>query len=194
VAGERAALSQLLLNHYDSLRRLIAARIAGDLDRWLLADDLLHQTFVRAAQSIRRFEPQHPGSFRGWLKTIAENLIKDARKRRRRERRAGESPGPAPTASSSGSWAALVERLAGDSTAPSGRAQRRESARRLQAAVTSLPADQRDVIERVYLRDESFEQVAAATGRTKDAVRGLCYRARRSLRALLGGSSLYFSG
>ena len=64
----------------------------------------------------------------------------------------------------------------------------------LQAALASLPEDQREVIQRHYLQDQSFEEIAHALGRTKDAIRGTCYRARRNLRALMGRSSLYFSG
>ena len=51
------------------------------------ADDVLQQTFVRAAQAIGTFEPRHADAFRGWLRTIADNLVRDAEKRRRRERR-----------------------------------------------------------------------------------------------------------
>ena len=86
-AGDRAALSQLLLIHYDGLERHIRARISDDLKRLLLADDILQQVFVRAAQSIGSYQPRHAGAFRAWLKTIADNLIKDAEKHRHRERR-----------------------------------------------------------------------------------------------------------
>jgi RNA polymerase sigma-70 factor (ECF subfamily) len=191
VAGDRAPLAQLLLLHYDGLRRHIAARISGDLKRLVLADDILHQTFVRAAQGIRAYEPRHQGAFRAWLRTIAENLIRDAEKRRRRERQAPEQRGPQ---NGSGSWDALVERIAGDATAPSVKGQRQEAVRRLRAALASLPEDQREVIQRYYLQDQSLEEIAKALGATKDAVRGTCYRGRKNLKALLGRSSLYFSG
>jgi RNA polymerase sigma-70 factor (subfamily 1) len=193
-AGERGALSQLLLLHYDRLRAHLTCRIAPDVQRWLRVDDVLHQTFVRAAQAISGLRPQHHGSFPAWLKTIADNLVKDAEKRRRRERRAADEPRRTGTPDESGSWVALVERLAGDSTSPSGRLQRRESMGRLQAALAILPPDQRDVIQRYYLQDQSLEQIAEVLGRTPDAVRGVCYRARKNLRALMGRSSLYFSG
>ena len=191
--GDRAALSELLLLHYDGLQRYLAARIPAELQRLLDPDDVLHQTFVRAAQSLSTFEPQHPGAVGAWLRTIAENLVKDAEKRGRRERRAVASPSPPPSGSGS-SWAALVERLAGDGTTASAPLHQRESIRRLQAALASLPADQREVIQRHYLQDQSLDQIAQALNRSKDAIRGICYRARGNLRALMGKSSLYFSG
>ncbi len=191
IAGDRAALSQLLLIHHDALRRHIVHESAGQQLGVMLADDILQQTFVRAAQGITGFEDRDPGSLRGWLKTIATNLIKDAQKRRGRERRA-ESPHASP--SDDGSFLQAVERLACDHTPPIKRAQRSESIRRLRVAMASLPPEQRDVVERYYLQTQSLEQIAESTGRTVAAIRGTCYRARKHLRSLMGGSSLYFSG
>ena len=193
VAGDRAALSQLLLLHYDSLKRHLAGRITPELQGLLRPEDLLHQTLVRAAQAISGFEPRHAGAFRGWLETIADNLLKDAAKRRRRERRAADPP-VGDRAPDDSSMAAMVERIAKDGSTPVGQAQRREAIRRMQAALAALPAEQREVVERHYLHGQSYEQIAAATGRTKDAVRGIGYRARKNLREIMGRSSLYFSG
>ncbi len=193
VAGDRAALSQLLLLHYDGLKRRLAGRIPAELQGLLRPEDLLHQTLVRVAQAIGSYEPRHAGAFRGWLDTIADNLLKDAAKRRRRERRAADLPA-GPRAPDESSMAAMVERIAKDSSTPVGQAQRRESIRLMQAALAALPAEQREVVERYYLQGQSYEQIAAETGRTKDAIRGIGYRARKNLREIMGRSSLYFSG
>jgi RNA polymerase sigma-70 factor, ECF subfamily len=193
MAGDRAALAQLLLGYYGDLRRHIAARLSDELQGVTAEEDLLHETFIRAAQQIGSFEWRSARAFRSWLNTIAENLIKDATKRRRRERRAWPDGPAAGGSGDESSVAALIERLAGGPT-PRGSVQRRENARRLWAALAVLPPDQRDIIRRYYLQDESLEQIAEATDRTRDAVRGICYRARKNLRAILGRSSLYFSG
>jgi RNA polymerase sigma-70 factor (ECF subfamily) len=194
VGGDRAALAQVLLIHYDSLRRHVARRISGDLGRLVDAEDVLHQTLVRAAGAIGRFEPRQEGAFRGWLKTIADNLIKDTQKRGRRERRASAPDGPRRDAGENGSWAALVERIAGDGSTPSVKTQRRENAHRLRVALAALPAGYREVIERYYLRDQSLAEIAQALGGTKGSIRSTCYRARKRLRELMGQSSMYFSG
>ena len=107
-AGDHAALSGLLLVHYDSLRRHIDRRIAGDLQGSATADDILHQTVVRAAQGIRGYQARGVRAFRAWLKTIADNLIKDAQRRRRRERRAAEQGGPFAPRGAGSSWGALA--------------------------------------------------------------------------------------
>ena len=194
VGGDRASLTQVLLIHYSDLRRHVAKRLSGDLARLVDTDDVLHQTMVRAAGAIGRFEPRQKGAFRAWLKTIADNLIKDTQKKKRRERRAGAPDGPAGDAGQDGSWAALVERIAGDGSTPSVKTARRENARRLRVAMAALPDGYRDVIERHYLRDESLEQIAESMGVTKGAIRSTCYRARKRLRELMGQSSMYFSG
>jgi RNA polymerase sigma-70 factor (ECF subfamily) len=194
VAGDRASLSQLLLIHYDGLRRHIAARISNDLQGVLRPDDVLQQTFVRVAQTIGAFQLRHERAFRGWLETIAENIVKDAAKRRRRERRAPDRQVRRASAGDDSSVAAVVERIAADCTTPGRRVQRSESIRRMRAAIASLPDDQREVVERYYMQGQSYEQIAEAVGRSKDAIRGVCYRARKNLRAMMGRSSLYFSG
>jgi len=194
VSGDRGALSQVLLVYYDEIRLHIAGRISQDLQGLVHADDVLQQTFVRVAQSIGGFEIRHPGAFRGWLKTIAENLLRDAEKRRRRERRARPDRAQHQAPGDDSSVAAAVERLAADGTTPGHRLQRHENIRCMRTALASLPDDQREIIERYYFQGQTLDQIAAATERTRDAVRGVCYRARKNLRALMGQSSLYFSG
>ncbi len=193
-AGDRAALSHLLLLHHDRLKQHISRRITADLQGVIGADDVLNQTFVRVAGAIRTFQPRHEGAFRAWLETIATNLVKDAAKRRRRERRAPQRRQRTGSPGDDSSMAIVINGIAGDSTTPGGRVQRRENIRQMRAALATLPQDQREVIHRYYLQGESHEQIALAMGRTKDSIRGLCFRARRNLRALMGRSSLYFSG
>jgi RNA polymerase sigma-70 factor (ECF subfamily) len=194
VRGDRTSLSQVLLLHYDSLQGHVAGRISGDLKRLVDAEDILHQTFVRAARGIGSFQPRHERAFRAWLKAIADNLIKDIRKRRRRERRVADREGPGRAPGQDSSWAGLVERIAGDGTSPSTRTQQSENARRLRVALAALPDGYREVIERHYLQDQSLAQIADAMGGTKGSIRAMCYRARKRLRELMGQSSLYFSG
>ncbi len=68
-----------------------------------------------------------------------------------------------------------------------------ENVRSMKSAMLLLPEDQREVLRRRYFLGESLDEIAAATGRSKDAVRGLCFRARRNLRCAMGRSSLYFT-
>ncbi len=193
IAGDRAALSALLLDHYDSLQHHISTRISHQLRGLVRADDILQQTFVRAAQRIAEFQPQHEGAFRGWLKTIAENLLRDAEKRRRRERRASSDRGRS-SATEGHRPAGDIDQLAGNLTTPARRVHRNDTIARMKAAMQQLPQEQREVIHRRYLLGQSLEEVAEALGCSKDAARGLCYRARQRLRVHMGRTSMYFSG
>jgi RNA polymerase sigma-70 factor (ECF subfamily) len=195
VRGDRDSLSELLLVHYDDLRRFVSCRIPEELQSLLREEDILHQTFVRAARAITDYEVRSEAAFAAWLKTIATNLIRDAGRRRRRERRVADLPGgKSNLASRSSRVAGAVDGLVGSGSTPSRRVQLGENLLRLKSALANLPDDQRDVLERYYLRDESLDDIARCLDRSKDAVRGMCYRARRNLRLLMGDSSLYFSG
>ncbi len=194
IAGDRIALSQLLLIHYDDLQRHVIQQLSRDTHELLSPDDILQQTFVRAALAIGGFDPRTNGAFRAWMLTIAGNLVRDAQKRRRRERRASNpSQKVAGDAGESDGFPAGVDQLAGDTTSPSMRVHRRDSVEQMRDALETLPSEQREVIQRHYLQHQSLDQIAAATQRTKDAVRGICYRARKNLRSLLGHSSWFFS-
>ena len=92
------------------------------------------------------------------------------------------------------SWAAMVERIAGEGSTPSIKTQRHDNARRLRSALAALPDEYRQVVERYYLQDQSLDEIAKAMGATKGSVRAMCYRARKQLRELMGRSSMYFSG
>jgi len=192
VLGDRGALARLLFEHHNVLQRHIAGRLSTSAPGLLLAEDVMQQTFVRAARGIANFEGSAAG-FRAWLKTIATNLILDAQKRQRRERRAPVRNDVSAAHSDDASFGQIVDRLAGDVTPPIGRVERRESILRMRTAIANLSPEHREVIQRYYLLDQSLDEIAAAMGRTKDAVRGLCYRARKDLRVIMGGSSLFFS-
>lgn len=193
IAGDRAALSQILLLYYDDLQRHVARRLSHASVEAVSTEDILQQTFVRAALAVARFAEQPEGSFRGWLFTIAANLVRDAQKRRHREQRAAKIPESMAHRGSEfdDRSGAGVDRLVADTTSPSMNVHRRDSARSLNEALAALPAEQREVIQRHYLHDQTWEQVAEEMGRTKEAVRGICYRARRSLRSALGHSSWF---
>ena len=115
------------------------------------------------------------GSFRGgvfaaWLFRIAQHTVTDIQRRNRRRRvalpldLAGELEAPEQ---------ALDERVARDS-----------ELEELRAALRQLPADQRAVLE-LQLADLEPREIAAALGRSLNAVRHLRFRAFRHLRTLL---------
>jgi RNA polymerase sigma-70 factor (ECF subfamily) len=128
------------------------------------AEDATSRTFERALASLGQCRDE---SFRGWLFTIAAHVVADHLRGAGRHRpldAARDHPDRGPTPEEAA--------IAGD------------DARRLAALLGRLPADQRRVLE-LRLTGLTGAEIAAAMGRSHEAVRMLQVRAIKRLRALL---------
>ncbi len=83
----------------------------------------------------------------------------------------GDSPDSAP---------GLEGLLPAGHTLPTGRYEKKEQLEQLEAAIDKLPQDQQQAI-RLQLGGMALSQIAAAMGKTQDAVSGLLRRATRAL-------------
>lgn len=191
VGGDRGALAQLLITYYDDLANYIDRRVPATMRAHVSAEDVLHDTFLRASQAIGRFEQRDEQSLRRWLFTIAVNLVRDRARRWRRHREMNFPASPQWTDAHSSQGGA--DFLAANQTSPSGRFCRQDNAQRLRVALTRLPDEQQEALRRYYLDNQSLDEIARAMARSKESVRSLCYRGRCNLRALLGHSSMFFS-
>src|SRR5688500_5820357 len=90
VSGDHPALEQLLLAHYDSLERRIAARLPARLQSTQAVEDILQVTFLQAFRDISRFEQRDDASFGDWLAQIADNRLYDAIKQHDCQKRGGD--------------------------------------------------------------------------------------------------------
>ena len=132
-----------------------------------LAEDLLADTFVRALQGRRRFDPRR-GSEKAWLYTIALNLLRDHSRRaaigeRVHERvRVGRGDQPAYDQVS-----AIDDR---------------DSIRR---ALKTLSSEEREAIALRYGADLSVPEIAKVTGQKQTTIEGRIYRALRKLKEQL---------
>ncbi len=71
-AGDLSAFDTLYMQHVESIYGYLTRRAP---DR-ALAEDLTSQTFLRAMEAIRSYNPDK-GPLRAWLYTIARNLLTD---------------------------------------------------------------------------------------------------------------------
>jgi RNA polymerase sigma-70 factor (ECF subfamily) len=99
-----AAATEQLLAHTEWLRRVARALTTNAED----ADDVVQQTWLAAIER----PPAHLGNLRGWLATLARNLVRSRRRSRERETartRALPPPPPAPTPAESVARAELQQ-------------------------------------------------------------------------------------
>lgn len=145
VAGKDAQALADLYDRYAPVALALAGRILGDRSE---AEDVLQVVFTRVWTEAGRYDPSK-GSPTSWLLSWVRNgAIDRLRRREALQRAALHSVGHAP--------ARAEEAHGHDSSA--------EERERLQKAVASLPADQRQVIELAYFEGLSQTQIAQRLG------------------------------
>lgn len=193
VAGNRAALERLMLDHYTPLTqwlRRIPANPAENVD----VEDVVQQTFTRVFQQIHRYEQREDATFFAWLTTIAENQMRDAIRAQGRKKRGGDYRRVHGMRAIDGSHVTdLIDVLAGEEHTPSKSLARHEAIRAIQIAMASLSEQYRQAVQLYHFEGLSLEQTANRMGRTTGAVRGLLDRAKKKIRDSLDRASLYLS-
>jgi RNA polymerase sigma-70 factor (ECF subfamily) len=76
-AGEHEAFAEIYRLYHGDVTRYVVGR----LRRADEAEDVAHQTFMKALHALPRFEPRGP-SFGGWLLAIARNAAVDASRKK----------------------------------------------------------------------------------------------------------------
>ncbi|MGI9517918.1 MAG: RNA polymerase sigma factor [Pirellulaceae bacterium] len=190
-SGDRTAIQQLLYVHYDYVHRHIARQIGRNDSLGVDTEDLLQEVFVYAIRDLQQCQAENEAMFRGWLRSITQNRIRDNIKHRRRKKRNGKIV--AASNEETGSRLNLVELLPGDQETPSVRVATGEATRTLDVWLATLPDQQRDAVRLRYMERLSLQEIAEKMNKTEASVRGLLHRAKQRLRELMGRSSLWFS-
>jgi RNA polymerase sigma-70 factor (ECF subfamily) len=157
LAGDERAWRAWYDESFAGLYAYARWRCGGLRDR---ADEVVQEAWLTAVRRVRDFDPAR-GSFAGWLRGIAANLLRNRSRRDARRRPAGP--------------------LAGEPAAdPGGGA--RERAERVAEALSALPPRYEAVLRAKYLDGQSVAAIAAAAGETAKAVESLLTRARQAFR------------
>jgi len=160
-AGELAAFDELVRRHNGSLYGYLWRLCRNSAD----AEEMAQEVFIKAWQGIARF--RGAASFKTWLFRIATNLCINRLSRRRPvDPLPDEIPG----------------RVADE---PEEAFRRRAQSECVSAALARLPADQHTAMLLFVYEEMSYEEIAAATGRSRASVNSLLYRARMSVRKTL---------
>jgi len=160
--GDRAGWDGLFDRFHPVVYRYALAR-TGDRSA---AEEVAQEVFVAATRTLPRLRERSEGGIEGWFVAIARNKLADRGRRRALEERIPESAAAAADAAE-----LATSRLA---------------AAELRAAMEELTEEQREVLLRRFVLDQSLEQVAEATRRRVGAVKALQHRALAALERRLG--------
>jgi RNA polymerase sigma factor (sigma-70 family) len=162
-AGDQAAYASLLVMLTSVTRQFARARV-GNVG-WV--DDVVQETLLTIHGARRTYDPGRP--FAPWFYAIASSRLIDVLRRERRVWSREIADDRLPEAASGLSSETDID------------------VRAIHAALASLPARQRDVIEGLKFRDESVREIAGRTRMSESNVKVTAHRGYRTLRRLLGG-------
>jgi RNA polymerase sigma-70 factor (ECF subfamily) len=180
VDGDERAFSQL----HDALTPRLRGLLLKFVRDAMTAEDLLQATLLKAHLArggfvLRSVDPD--ASVQAWYATIARNLALDHLRGQARERRRRDDPGPDrdPLAELPTDLPSVEEWQVDRDTAA-------EIARRVHAALESLPAAQREIVELHKLAGLSMAEIATRLQIREGAVRVRAHRAYKALVRILG--------
>jgi RNA polymerase sigma-70 factor (ECF subfamily) len=185
--GDHAGWDWLFDRFYGLVLRYCAARL-GDADQ---AKDAAQEVFVAAVPAIGRLRDRSESGVEAWLLGIARHKCVDRIRALQRDRgisttdRGARPPDDLPSGQARrprpprAGWRPRSADLTTEDAAEI--AVGRVAAADLRAAVECLGEEQREVIIRRFLMDQSLEQVAAATRRPVGAVKSMQHRALAQL-------------
>lgn len=159
LAGSAACYEALVRRHQVPLLRFLSKRFPSRRD----AEDILQETFLKAWQSLHRYDPHFP--FRTWLYTIAFRLAVS------RGRRLGDQGEPL-----------LTHDLRAANGSPSHALERQETKDHLWARAREVLSDEQfTALWLHYVDDVPAGDIAKILDRSWVSVKTLMHRARRKL-------------
>src|SRR5690606_5408808 len=143
----------LLLRYRDRLTRMVALRIVARVRRIVDPCDVVHETFVSAAQQLPHYLKTLPIPFYPWLRRLAWQTLAHVHERHldagcrsvRRERTWGGPTTESPAIE-------IVRLLDTNNSTPSGELARKELRRSVRDALYQLPVVDREVLLQRYVK------------------------------------------
>jgi RNA polymerase sigma-70 factor (ECF subfamily) len=172
--GQTHAFEILLARYEDFVFRMVRRHVPpADVE------DTAQEAFIRAYRSLPAFHGRG-NSFRAWLAAVVVRTCCDYWRRAYRSR---ETPVSRLTPEHERWLASALAESSQESLEARGAAE--EAREILEIALKRLPAEDRMVLELVYLEGASGQEAAALLGWSATKVKVRCFRARRKLEAFL---------
>lgn len=163
--GDASAFETLYARHKGPLYRFVLRSVKGAAE----AEEIFQDIWMRAIEARARYEPR--AKFRTWLYTIAHNRFVDHWRAR------GLAVVPL-----EGDDGTAIDPPAGPSAEPERRAEGRQALARLLAAITALPAAQREAFLMHEEGGLSIGEIAAITGTAEETAKSRVRYAMNKLR------------
>ena len=148
VARGDTAAYETLYDRYCSAVMGLALKITGDRS---LAEEVVQETFWRVWRKADLFQTQR-GAFTSWFFGITRNVSIDVLRRQKTQIQPVEETEQ------------IIEQAVDPSMNVPEAAWLREKHQQMQAAIATLPNEQRNVIEMAYFRGLTRQEIAQATG------------------------------
>lgn len=171
VLGDESAVGLLYDRHAPTLFP-IAIRILRDRAE---AEDILHDAFVSLVDRARQFSEAR-GTVGAWLVTMIRNLSID--RMRRRDRRGTIAR------------TLLIHEIPQYEASPASQTSHAQESQRVRIAIASLPAAQRDTLEKAFFEGLSYPEIAERENVPLGTIKSRAARALATLRALLEADGL----
>ena len=188
-AGDRQALSALLERHRDRLRRMVELRLDWRLQARIDASDIVQDAFLEIASRLDEYlrAPELPLFL--WLRLVVGQRLATVHRHHlgTQMRDAGREVSLYRDALPAASSAALAGQLLGRQTSPSQAAIRAERVIRLQEALNTLDAVDREVLALRHFEQLTAAETARVLGISEEAAAKRYIRALKRLKQILAG-------
>lgn len=163
INGDEKAFGLLYSHYQPQIYRFIYIKVSKKEK----AEDITHQVFLKAWQSIKRFTYQKlPLS--SWLYRIARNQVIDVYRTQKIELNIEE-----------------IQEVASEDKKVEDEIDIKKEVEKIKSAIRQLKPSQQDVIIMRYIEELSPQEIALALKKTPTAIRIIQYRALKSLRNIL---------
>jgi RNA polymerase sigma-70 factor, ECF subfamily len=180
-AGDDGAMATLIERYRERLQRMVQFRLDPRLVGRLDAEDVLQEAFLEAEKRLQAFRDDHK-PFLVWIRLITQQTMVDLHRKHlgAKMRSAGREIGAPASGTLSGFFVAHV-------TSPSGAMMREETRQKIEAALASMDAIDREVLLLRHFEELSNKEAAAVLGIQENAASNRYVRALGRLKGFLGG-------
>jgi RNA polymerase sigma-70 factor (ECF subfamily) len=188
--GDDAARHELLAQHRDRLKRMVAVHLDRRLAARVDPSDIVQEALLDAHRELSDYLSRRPLPLYPWLRQLAwERLLKCHRAHIRAQRRSIGREEPGDWVLPEESAVLLAHRLIAAGTSPSRRLIRDELRQRVRTALEAMSPRDREVLVMRHLEEMSAAEIAAALGITERAAKARHTRALERLRGRLDADS-----